>query len=222
MRLNRTCLRCGTAFTVPAAWVRRGGGKYCKRACADAAGRPRVVLAEHFWTRLDKNGPVHPYRPELGRCWEFVGSRKSAEFPYGQIGVNGRPRGAHRVAWELTNGPIPPGLSVLHSCDNPPCCNPAHLFLGTDAVNAWDKVAKGRAPTGDAHPNRMHPERMSRGDAHYTRRRPDWVRRKVPVAQHPVIVWRYVFGGVTQLALAAEYGVTPTRISQIIKAAHRS
>lgn len=147
MLLNRTCLRCGAAFTTHAAWVKRGGGKYCGRACSDAAPRPRINLAEHFWTRLDKNGPVHPHDPTLGRCWLFVGARHSAAFPYGEIGVNGRPRGTHRVAWELTNGPIPEGMCVCHSCDNPPCCNPAHLFLDTDAGNALDKVKKGRAPT---------------------------------------------------------------------------
>ena len=146
MLLNRTCLLCGDAFTTQAAWVKRGGGKYCGRACADAAPRPqRVNLAEHFWTRVDKNGPPHPYQPHLGPCWLWTGARYDTG--YGEAAVNSRPRGAHRVAWELTNGAIPLGQLVCHSCDNPPCCNPAHLFLSTDAGNALDKVKKGRAPT---------------------------------------------------------------------------
>jgi hypothetical protein len=56
----------------------------------------------------------------------------------------GRTRGAHRVAWTLTYGPIPKNLCVLHHCDNKPCCNPAHLFLGTKVDNARDMIVKGR------------------------------------------------------------------------------
>jgi hypothetical protein len=67
--------------------------------------------------------------------------------PYGRIGDdNGCDRIVlvHRVAWELTNGPIPLGQCVLHRCDNPPCCNPKHLFLGTQDDNMADMASKGR------------------------------------------------------------------------------
>ncbi|MCH8043014.1 MAG: HNH endonuclease [Planctomycetes bacterium] len=51
----------------------------------------------------------------------------------------------HRLAWEFANGrPVPQGLQVLHDCDNPPCCNPSHLFLGTNADNNADMMSKGR------------------------------------------------------------------------------
>lgn len=78
-------------------------------------------------------------------CWEWRGAldRKG----YGNWtwrDVSSSPRRAHRCAWELLRGPIPGGLHVLHRCDNPPCCNPDHLFLGTISDNAKDSVAKGR------------------------------------------------------------------------------
>jgi hypothetical protein len=75
-------------------------------------------------------------------CWPFIGSRISGG--YGRLRVNGKKTLAHRVAWEQEHGPIPLGLSVLHHCDNPPCGNVLHLFLGTNSDNQLDAVAKKR------------------------------------------------------------------------------
>ena len=91
-------------------------------------------------------------------CWLWTRCRRKDG--YGKLGLFGEIVYAHRVAWLLTNGPIPKGLCVLHHCDNPPCCNPDHLFLGTRADNATDRDTKGRTRGGNSgrtHCKRGHP-----------------------------------------------------------------
>ena len=98
-----------------------------------------MELSDRLWSRVDTGG-------EDVECWEWTGARSPAG--YGRIkGDNGTLQ-AHRVAYELTHGPIPDGLFVMHSCDNPPCCNPAHLSVGTNADNVHDSMRKGRARSG--------------------------------------------------------------------------
>ena len=74
-------------------------------------------------------------------CWIWMGCVRKG---YGQISVKGKMKNVHRVTWELTHGPIPKGVFVLHHCDVRPCANPDHLFLGTNTDNMRDMNAKGR------------------------------------------------------------------------------
>lgn len=90
-----------------------------------------------------KLGPkkVFFYKKELPNgCWEFTGTKTQAG--YGMIWFDGRSRLAHRLAYIAINGPT--NKDILHSCDYPPCINPAHLFEGDDAINMLDMAAKGR------------------------------------------------------------------------------
>lgn len=78
-------------------------------------------------------------------CIVWTGA--TSDFGHGVIGNGGKGEGlsrTHRVAWRIAFGEIPDGMLVLHRCDNPPCCNPEHLFLGTPADNVHDMMAKGR------------------------------------------------------------------------------
>ena len=88
--------------------------------------------------------------PNTG-CWIWIAALSNKG--YGKIGRGMRQDGhepAHRISWELNYGPIPEGLHVLHKCDNPPCVNPNHLFLGTHGDNMRDSVTKGRADSKTA------------------------------------------------------------------------
>jgi hypothetical protein len=104
----------------------------------------RRTLAERFWEKVDKSGGPNA-------CWPWMASRRLPG-GYGQIGIRrGRVIGAHRVAYELANGPIPSKLLVCHTCDNRPCVNPAHLFVGTHWNNTQDAKRKGRLVQDPAH-----------------------------------------------------------------------
>jgi hypothetical protein len=94
-----------------------------------------VPIETRLWEKVQKE--------PNGGCWLWTGGTTNGG--YGVIGVGrGRLHRAHRISWEIANGPIPDGLKVLHRCDNPPCVNPAHLFLGTQVDNMRDCAAKGR------------------------------------------------------------------------------
>jgi hypothetical protein len=82
-------------------------------------------------------------------CIEW--DRRTNWWGYGAVSVKGRDMAVHRLAWAEANGPIPSKMCVLHKCDNPPCFNIDHLFLGTNADNIRDMMSKGRQRRGATH-----------------------------------------------------------------------
>ncbi len=117
--------------------------KFCCRLCRNIGSHrgPRRLLAASFYSKVEKSKKAKD-------CWKWLAAK--SKFGYGKIR---RPGGeddtAHRVSWELHNGPIPEGQCVLHKCDNPSCTNPKHLFLGDTQDNKDDCVAKGRHSRGE-------------------------------------------------------------------------
>lgn len=104
-------------------------------------------LAPRFWAKVRLGG--------ASECWNWTASLTgSSSIRYGQFALPRAADGrqvhcyAHRMAWILTHGAIPDGLKVCHRCDNPLCCNPTHLFLGTQAENLQDAIDKGRLVCG--------------------------------------------------------------------------
>lgn len=105
-------------------------------------------MSARFWDRVDR----------AGDCWVWTGSTNKNG--YGWFWWNGKNQRSHRVAWELTHGPIESDVKVLHTCDNPTCVNPDHLYPGTDADNMRDKVERGRQTKGED----VNTAKLTRGD----------------------------------------------------------
>lgn len=151
-----------------------------------------------FWSKVDRSGD----------CWLWTGTIVS--HGYGEFYASGQRHRPHRIAWSLVHGPIPEGLVICHRCDNPACVNPEHLFAGTQADNMRDMVKKGRREyTGKADFRQRRPEMIHKGI--------DNGNAKLTEEDVRLIRERYAAGNITQAALAAEYGVHPTAISQIIR-----
>lgn len=185
------CPVCGKDFEAIAYWKHgvKHLKKFCSQSCGGTARRDSgSSLTEKFWKYVGASGSEDD-------CWTWSSTTNNRG--YGKIFRSRIAPNfvlAHRLSYEIHHGPLPDGASVCHRCDNPPCCNPRHLFLGTHRQNMEDAAIKGR----------MHPGEQSK-TARLTA--PDVVR----------IRQRYAAGGITYAAIANEYGVGQMTICHIVK-----
>lgn len=183
------CPQCQQTFP----W--RRGGIFCSRHCRargtiarSIANLPNPVpLPKRFWATVDM----------ASDCWEWQGKRYRNGYGGCFVTERGKRkyRLAHRLAWELTYGPIQKGMNVCHHCDNRACCRPEHLFLGTQKQNLADAREKGRLQwtMGDG-----------RGNTKLTAATVQEIRR------------RHIQEGLGKRKLSAIYGVANNTIYQII------
>jgi hypothetical protein len=183
IKVQRTCRTCGKRFLVFPSNIADGRGIYCSQTCYHGRNAGKSV-EEWFWEHVEKDAP-----PD--ECWIWRG--KTDRHGYGIFSTFM----AHRVSWELHRGEIPKGLFVCHDCpegDNPACVNPAHLWLGTNAENTADKIAKGRDQylSGATNPA----SKLTAADVIEIRR-------------------LCVESGLTQAEIGAKFGVTSAQVSHL-------
>lgn len=144
-----------------------------------------------FWKKVEKGGPCE--------CWNWNACKN--ELGYGNLNLFGKSLLAHRVAFAISKGAFRSSLKVCHSCDNPSCCNPSHLWLGTDADNVADRDAKGRLVKG----------KTFHGGSH--------VNAKLTDEQVSEIRALYAFGEWLHRELGEKYGVSRGTIQRIVTGA---
>jgi len=184
-----------------------------------------------FWAKVNKLGE--------NECWPWMASK--SQRGYGVFGFRGTIWKAHRVAYTMAIGEIPSGLLVCHKCDNPSCCNPAHLWAGTSSDNNRDRSIKGRNnhPKGDNHPlrknpklaargdrngARLYPDRLARGDRHGSRLHPERLKRgsnhhSAKVSEGDVRQMRLIhsMGNATYTSIAKKFGLSRPTTAKIVK-----
>lgn len=151
----------------------------------DPAVGKHGTLEQRFWKKVDKRAP--------NECWPVRGGWKR----YGTMRIPGENRnaGLHRIAYELLVGPIPNGMLVMHACDNPRCCNPAHLGIGSGLDNQRDMIEKGRKLTGAARGEASYKAILTEAKVRYIKAHPE----------------------MTNSELAKKYGVVSNTINAIRK-----
>ena len=157
--------------------------------------RTTLPLISRFWPKVAK----------ASGCWLWKAAIRRDG--YGLFTNQGRHYAAHRLSWELTHGPIPDGMWVLHHCDVRACVRPDHLYLGTREQNTSDAMLRHRFKSGDEAHFRAHPEIVPRGERHWASRLTDDDVRDIR---------RRVAAGEKQVSLQREYELSSGLVSLIV------
>lgn len=164
---------------------------------------PQLTLQQtvRFKTKVDQRG--------TDECWAWTASTDEDGYGVVRFTVRGKdtPFRAHRISYFIATGIDPAENLVCHKCDNPPCCNPAHLFLGTHGDNARDRTGKRRGSIGSNHYFHLRPESVPRGENHGM--------AKLTEAQ--VLEIRKEADQCSRYELARRYGVNKRMIQFIIQ-----
>jgi hypothetical protein len=154
------------------------------------------TIEQRFWAKVRKTDT----------CWLWTAATSSGG--YGSFGgIDRKIIGAHRFSYQLHYGPIPHDMCVLHSCDTPPCVNPDHLFLGTDADNIRDMMAKGRKVAGGTHCGKNG--KYERGEQRQ--------QAKLTAAQVQEMRQIHARGGLSYPKLGTMFGIHATTARNIVK-----
>lgn len=171
---------------------------------------------QRFWSKVDKTPGYGP----KGKCWRWTAALDNG---YGLFRMPDGNYRASRIAYYLANKIDPLEMEVCHTCDYCCCCNPDHLFLGTQADNAADRNAKGRQAKGTRHGSYTHPERWARGERHRSRTHPESLPRgethyKSKLTNSKVVEIRELHtNGTTTRELANMYGVSISLVQRVVQ-----
>lgn len=152
---------------------------------------PTKEMIDKFWNRADRSSP--------DTCWNWQGGKTSGG--YGVLSIGGKQFYAHRLAFEFSHRELNLGEHVIHTCDNPACCNPRHLRAGSHADNMADMATKGRAKGGSPGGSRQGTSKLTEAQVIAIRKRYDSKK----------------YDGKKLIEIAQEYGVTPQCIYYAVK-----
>lgn len=168
-----------------------------------------------FLERVERHGP--------DECWPWKGGKHENGYGYFRLGKKHMHK-AHRVAYAFAHGFTPGDLFVLHKCDNPPCCNPAHLWLGTNLDNIADRDRKGRQAKGDRHNSRLRPESLARGERNGAHTHPEKIAGRGEKNRHAKLTEAEVreiyrlrtSGNFSRIKVAIQFGVSESQVKNIV------